>query len=98
MQPDNPYMTDCGEADAIGAETFEVEGDYCIAITDGNGVIWNGARIAALDQKMMWIMPPAMRMAKILWVICSDASEHEVVGTLEDEPVGAPEEIQVLAD
>ena len=39
MQPDNPYMSCCGEADAFEADNFEVDGDHYVAIiTDGKGV------------------------------------------------------------
>jgi hypothetical protein len=35
MQPDNPYISCCGEADAYWADTFEVsEGHYVAVITD----------------------------------------------------------------
>jgi hypothetical protein len=55
MQPDNPYMSCCGEADAFEADTFEVEGDHYMAvITDGKGVLKPGTRIAVPNQKMKW--------------------------------------------
>ena len=55
MQPDNPYMSCCGEADAFEADTFEVEGDHYVAIiTDGKGVLPNGTRIAVPNNKMKW--------------------------------------------
>ena len=55
MQPDNPYMSCCGEADAFEADNFEVEGDHYIAIiTDGRGVIANGTRIPVPNRKMKW--------------------------------------------
>jgi hypothetical protein len=55
MQPDNPYMSCCGEADAFEADTFEVAGDHYIAvITDGKGVIPAGTRISVPNQKMKW--------------------------------------------
>jgi len=55
MQPDNPYMTCCGEADAFEADNFEVEDDHYVAIiTDGKGVIPNGTRIEVPNQKMKW--------------------------------------------
>jgi hypothetical protein len=55
MQPDNPYMTCCGEADAYEADNFEAEGDHYIAIiTDGKGTIPNGTRIKVPNQKMKW--------------------------------------------
>jgi hypothetical protein len=47
MQPDNPAVSCCGEADAYEADNFDVEGDHYIAvITNGHGVIPNGSRIA----------------------------------------------------
>jgi hypothetical protein len=43
MQPDNPYMSCCGEADAFEADQFEVQGDHYMAIiTDGRGLLPNG--------------------------------------------------------
>ncbi|HEY6258034.1 MAG TPA: hypothetical protein VIY51_19800 [Xanthobacteraceae bacterium] len=55
MQPDNPAVSCCGEADAFEADAFEVEGDHYIAIiTDGKGVIPNGTRIAVPNTKMKW--------------------------------------------
>jgi hypothetical protein len=55
MQPDNPAVSCCGEADAFEADTFEVEGDHYIAvITDGKGVVPNGTRIAVPNEKMKW--------------------------------------------
>jgi hypothetical protein len=55
MQPDNPSVSCCGEADAFEADTFEVEGDHYIAvITDGKGVIPNGTRVAVPNRKLKW--------------------------------------------
>ena len=55
MQPDNPYLSCCGEADAFEADTFEVAGDHYIAvITDGKGVIPEGTRIPVPNAKMKW--------------------------------------------
>jgi hypothetical protein len=55
MQPDNPYMSCCGEADAFEADNFEIEGDHYVAIiTDGKGVIPSGTRIAVPNHKMKW--------------------------------------------
>ena len=55
MQPDNPYLSCCGEADAFEADTFEVEGDHYLAIiTDGKGVIPPGTRIPIPNAKMKW--------------------------------------------
>jgi hypothetical protein len=55
MQPDNPVVSCCGEADAFEADTFEVQGDHYIAIiTDGKGTIPNGTRIPVPNRKMKW--------------------------------------------
>lgn len=55
MQPDQPYMSCCGEADAFEADTFEVEGDHYVAvITDGKGIIPAGTRIPVPNNKMKW--------------------------------------------
>jgi hypothetical protein len=53
MQPDRPWVSCCGEADAYEADSFEVEGDHYIAvITDGRGVFPNGTRVAVPNAKM----------------------------------------------
>ncbi len=53
MQPDNPAVSCCGEADAFEADTFEVERHHYVAIiTDGKGIIPNGTHIAVPNQKM----------------------------------------------
>jgi hypothetical protein len=53
MQPDNPSMSCCGEADAFEADTFEVEGDHYVAvITDGKGMVAPGTRIPVPNAKM----------------------------------------------
>jgi hypothetical protein len=56
MQPDNPYMSCCGEADAFEADSFEqnAAGQWVAIITDGKGVIPNGTRIAIPDAKIKW--------------------------------------------
>jgi hypothetical protein len=55
MQPDNKYLSCCGEADAYEADSFEVKGDQYVAIiTDGKGVIANGTRVPVPNQKMKW--------------------------------------------
>ncbi len=55
MQPDNPYQSCCGEADAFEADTFEINGDHYVAIiTDGRGVLANGTRINVPNDKMKW--------------------------------------------
>jgi hypothetical protein len=55
MQPDNPAVSCCGEADAFEADSFEVEGDHYVAIiTDGKGILPNGTRIPVPNSKMKW--------------------------------------------
>jgi hypothetical protein len=55
MQPDNPVMSCCGEADAFEADNFEVHGDQYVAIiTNGKGVIPEGTKIPVPNQKMKW--------------------------------------------
>ena len=52
-QPDHPRLSCCGEADAFEADTFEVENDHYVAIiTNGKGVIPNGARVSVPNTKM----------------------------------------------
>jgi hypothetical protein len=58
MQPDNPLIPCCGEADAYWADSFEVEGDHYVAIvTDDRElpfrpVIPPGTRIPVPNAKM----------------------------------------------
>jgi hypothetical protein len=55
MQPDNPRVSCCGEADAFEADAYEVEGDHYVAvITDGKGMIPNGTKIPVPNHKMKW--------------------------------------------
>lgn len=55
MQPDNPAVSCCGEADAFEADDFERDGDHYVAIiTDGKGSIPNGTRIPVPNSKMKW--------------------------------------------
>jgi hypothetical protein len=55
MQPDNPHMSCCGEADAFEADSFDVRGEQYVAIiTNGKGVIPNGTRIPVPNQKLKW--------------------------------------------
>lgn len=62
MQPDNPTVPCCGEADAYWADSFEVEGDHYVAIiTDdrddaplGRPHIEPGTRIVVPNEKMKW--------------------------------------------
>jgi hypothetical protein len=55
MQPDNPRMSCCGEADAFEADSFEVHGDHYVAIiTDGKGIIPNGTKFSVPNHKMKW--------------------------------------------
>jgi len=43
MQPDNPYQSCCGEADAFEADNFEIAGDQYVAIiTNGKGSFQTG--------------------------------------------------------
>jgi hypothetical protein len=53
MQPDNPYKSCCGEADAFEADTFDQEDGHWVAvITDGKGVLANGTRFIIPDGKL----------------------------------------------
>lgn len=55
MQPDNPQVSCCGEADAFEADEFEIEGDHYVAvITDGKGKIPAGTKIPVPNRKMKW--------------------------------------------
>jgi hypothetical protein len=55
MQPDNPLMSCCGEADAFEADNFEQSGDqYVAVITNGKGVIPEGTRIPVPNNKIKW--------------------------------------------
>ena len=55
MQPDNPVMSCCGEADAFEADSFEVQGDQYVAIiTNGKGVIPEGTKIPVPNNKLKW--------------------------------------------
>jgi hypothetical protein len=55
MQPDNPYMSCCGEADAFEADNFEQSNDQYVAIiTNGKGVIAEGTRIPVPNNKIKW--------------------------------------------
>jgi hypothetical protein len=55
MQPDNPVMSCCGEADAFEADNFEVRGDQYVAIiTNGKGIIPEGTKIPVPGNKLKW--------------------------------------------
>lgn len=55
MQPDNAYVSCCGEADAFEADVFESEGDHYVAIiTDGKGEVPDGMRIQVPNSKLKW--------------------------------------------
>jgi hypothetical protein len=56
MQPDNPYISCCGEADAFESDTFtqNADGQYVAIVTDGKGVIPNGTRVVIPDAKIKW--------------------------------------------
>jgi hypothetical protein len=55
MQPDHPWQSCCGEADAYEADSFDSRSDenfVTVIITDGKGVIANGTRFKVPDKKM----------------------------------------------
>src|SRR5436190_1615490 len=55
MQPDNSFLSCCGEADAFEADNFETRGDQYVAIiTNGKGAIAEGTRILVPNNKMKW--------------------------------------------
>lgn len=57
MQPDNPSVSCCGEADAFEADSFmtdEQTGGYVAIITDGLGLIPEGTRIPIPNNKIKW--------------------------------------------
>ena len=57
MQPDNPQISCCGEADAYEADLFEVEDDHYVAIVTGHRAVANiaiGTRIPVPNHKMKW--------------------------------------------
>jgi hypothetical protein len=62
MQPDNPHISCCGEADAYWADSFEVNGDQYVAIiTDerpdaplGRPHREVGEKIAVPNHKIKW--------------------------------------------
>ena len=57
MQPDNPRVSCCGEADAFEADRFEVEGDHYVAIITGHRAVTAiplGSRIPVPRQKMKY--------------------------------------------
>lgn len=57
MQPDNPVMSCCGEADAFQADSYETSGsDYVAIITDGRGIIPNGTKLHIPANKVQWKM------------------------------------------
>jgi hypothetical protein len=74
MQPDNPAMSCCGKADALEADTFEVEGDHYVAVvTDGKG--WSRPAAASCAQRQDGSgnphpsMPPSRVLPYILRII-----------------------------
>lgn len=53
MQPDNPYVSCCAEADGYISDSFEADGDQYVAIvTDGRGIVPDGTRIHVPDAKL----------------------------------------------
>jgi hypothetical protein len=63
MQPDNPQVSCCGEADAFEADDFETTVDehgetiYVAIITNGKGAIPEGTRIPIPNSKIKWDDP-----------------------------------------
>jgi hypothetical protein len=55
-QPDNPYVSCCGEADAFEADDFAqtADGHYVAIITDGKGLVPDGTRVSVPDNKIKW--------------------------------------------
>jgi hypothetical protein len=65
MQPDNPAVSCCGEADAYWADKYEVDGDeYVAIITDDRDEIYDekvgratrevGTRVPVPNRKLKW--------------------------------------------
>ena len=65
MQPDNPTVSCCGEADAYWADSYEVDGDeYVAIITDDRGEVYDeksgraprevGTKIPVPNRKIKW--------------------------------------------
>lgn len=55
MQPDNPAVSCCGEADAFEADAYDTSGDkYVAIITDGKGIIPNGTKFLIPNEKIQW--------------------------------------------
>jgi hypothetical protein len=55
MQPDNPIVSCCGEADAYEADSFEIEGDHYVAIITGHRAVADipiGSKIPVPNRKM----------------------------------------------
>jgi hypothetical protein len=65
MQPDNPRVSCCGEADAYWADSYEVDGDeYVAIITDERGEAYDekigrvtrevGTKVPVPNRKIKW--------------------------------------------
>jgi hypothetical protein len=65
MQPDNPTVSCCGEADAYWADKYEVDGDeYVAIITDDRGEVYDanvgrvtrkaGTKVPVPNRKLKW--------------------------------------------
>ena len=57
MQPDNPMISCCGDADAYEADSFEVEGEKYVAIITGYRAVKNvpiGTRIVVPSHKLKY--------------------------------------------
>ena len=55
MQPDNPMVSCCGEADRFEADDFEVvNGELYAIITTGEGQMFNGLHVKVPSGKLKW--------------------------------------------
>jgi hypothetical protein len=65
MQPDNPRVSCCGEADAYWADSYEVDGDEYVAIlTDDRGEAYD-EKVGRLTREVGMKVPVPNR--KIKW-------------------------------
>lgn len=55
-QPDNPFVSCCGEADRFEADEYEVDKqrNLIAIITDGKGIIPNGTKILVPERRVKW--------------------------------------------
>jgi hypothetical protein len=58
MQPDNPQVSCCGEADAFEADSFRVDperpGFTVVTITDERGIVPEGTEVYVPNSKITW--------------------------------------------